>query len=70
MTFISTSTQLLRAIRNNNLIEVEELILNSDSRRELILEHITAHGEEYLINALPHFRSKGLALNIKALLNL
>ncbi|WP_320034747.1 hypothetical protein [Halarcobacter sp.] len=70
MSFIPVSIQLLNAIKSNNAIEVEELILNSDSRRELITEHISYHGKDFLINLLPQFRSKGLVTNIKLLLNI
>ncbi|WP_321470351.1 hypothetical protein [Halarcobacter sp.] len=70
MSFIPVSVQLLNAIKSNNAIEVEELILNSDSRRELITEHISCYGKDFLINLLPQFRSKGLVTNIKLLLNI
>jgi hypothetical protein len=70
MTFIPVSTQLLHAVKTNNITKVEELILDSDSRKELIIDHIQEHGKEFLISILPHFRSKGLVQNIKALLNI
>ncbi|WP_321311861.1 hypothetical protein [Halarcobacter sp.] len=70
MSFIPVSVQLLNAIKSNNAIEVKELILNSDSRRELITEHISYYGKDFLINLLPQFRSKGLVTNIKLLLNI
>ncbi|UTJ05862.1 hypothetical protein [Arcobacter roscoffensis] len=70
MTFIPVSTQLLQAVKSNNAIKVEELILNSDTKRELILEHVLEHGEKSLANLLPRFRSKGLVLNIQSLLNI
>ncbi|QDF29757.1 hypothetical protein [Halarcobacter anaerophilus] len=70
MSFIPVSTQLLNAIKSNNVNEVEELILNSDSRKELIIEHISYHGKDFLVNLLPQFKSKGLVTNIKTLLNI
>ena len=70
MTFIPVSTQLLQAVKSNNAIKVEELILNSDTKRELILEHVLENGEKSLANLLPKFRSKGLVLNIQSLLNI
>ena len=70
MTFIPVSTQLLQAVKSNNAIKVEELILNSDTKRELILEHVLENGEKSLANLLPRFRSKGLVLNIQSLLNI
>jgi|GEM_PF-1287456 len=70
MTFIPQSTQLLQAVKTNNIPKVEELILNSDSRKELIIEHINEHGKDFLVSILPQFRSKGLVLNIKTLLNI
>lgn len=70
MSFIPISIQLLNAVKSNNANEVEKVILNSDSRKELIKEHIKEHGKDFLINLLPHFRSKGLVLNIKSLLNI
>ncbi|XOB61497.1 hypothetical protein ACMC56_12955 [Campylobacterota bacterium DY0563] len=70
MSFVPVSIQLLNAIQSSNAIKVEELILNSDSRRELITEHISYHGKDFLINLLPQFRSKGLVTNIKLLLNI
>ena len=69
MTFIPVSTQLLQAVKSDNALKVEELILNSDTKRDLIKEHISLNGEESLLNLLPKFRSKGLVLNIQALLN-
>lgn len=69
MSFIPASVQLLKAVKANNVIEVEELILNSDTRAELIKEHISYHGKEFLVNLLPQFRSKGLVTNIKSLLD-
>lgn len=70
MTFIPASTQLLQAIRTNNINKVEQVILNSDSRKELIKEHINEHGKEFLLSLLPQFKSKGLILNMKMLLNI
>ncbi|MFK2822490.1 hypothetical protein ACH5BK_05855 [Arcobacter sp. YIC-80] len=70
MTFIPVSTQLLQAVNSNNVTKVEELILNSDTKRELILEHVSTYGEKSLANLLPRFRSKGLVLNIQTLLNI
>lgn len=70
MTFIPVATQLLHAVKTNNINKVEELILDSDSRKELIKEHINEHGKDFLINLLPHFKSKGLVLNIETLLNI
>lgn len=70
MSFIPVSTQLLVAVKENNVSKAEELILDSDLKRELILEHITEHGKDFLINLLPQFRSKGLVTNIKSILNL
>ncbi|MGA1933442.1 hypothetical protein ACH5BF_12130 [Arcobacter sp. YIC-464] len=69
MTFIPVSTQLLQAVKSDNVMKVEELILNSDSKRELIKEHVSINGEESLLNLLPKFRSRGLVLNIQALLD-
>ncbi len=70
MTFIPVSTQLIHAVKSNNATKVEELLLNSDTKKELITEHISTYGEESLINLLPKFRSKGLVINIKALLDI
>lgn len=70
MTFIPISTQLLQAINSKNALKVEELILNSDSKRKLIIEHITINGKESLANLLPEFKSKGLVSNIKILLDI
>ncbi|AXH10354.1 hypothetical protein CP960_11440 [Malaciobacter halophilus] len=70
MTFIPLSLQLLQAVKSNDALKVEELILNSDTKTELIKEHISLHGEESLINLLPKFKSKGLVINIKSLLNI
>lgn len=69
MTFIPTSVQLLQAVKTNDALKVEEVILNSDSKKELITEHILENGKEALLKLLPEFRSKGLVLNIKTLLN-
>jgi len=70
MTFIPVPTQLLQAVKSNNANKVEEIILTSDSKNELITEHVAINGEESLTNLLPKFRSKGLVLNIQALLNI
>lgn len=70
MTFIPAAAQLLQAVNTNNAVKVEEVILNSDTKRELISEHILENGKEALVNLLPHFKSKGLVLNIKSLLNI
>ncbi|QKF82785.1 hypothetical protein [Halarcobacter ebronensis] len=70
MSFIPASVQFLNAIKSNNISEVEELILNSDSRKELLIEHISYHGKDFLVNILPQFRSKGLILDIKKILNI
>jgi hypothetical protein len=70
MTFIPDSMQLLTAIKSNNINKVEELILNSDSRKELLDKYITEYGKDTLVNLLPQFKSKGLILNIKDLLKL
>ena len=70
MTFIPVKTQLLHAVESNNAHKVEELISNSDSKRELIKEHISINGEDSLINLLPQFKSKGLVLNIQDLLDI
>lgn len=70
MTFIPVSTQLLQAIKSNNARKVEEVILNSDVKRELISNHILEHGKESLISLLPKFKSKGLVLNIQNQLNI
>jgi len=70
MTFIPLPTQLLQAVKANDVNEVEQLILSSDSKKELIKEHVAINGEESLVNLLPLFRSKGLVLNIKTLLNI
>ena len=70
MTFTPISTQLLQAVKTNNANKVEELISNSDIKKELIIEHISIHGKESLVNLLPQFISKGFVLNIKSLLNI
>lgn len=69
MRFIPVSTQLLHAVKTNDASKVEEVILNSDSKKELITEYILENGKETLLSLLPHFKSKGLVLNIKTLLN-
>lgn len=70
MTFVPVSIQLLQAVKTNNVNKVEELILSSDRRRDLIIEHISINGKESLVNLLPKFISKGLVLNIKSLLDI
>lgn len=70
MTFIPVSTQLVHAVQTSNTYKVEELISNSDSKRELILEHISINGKESLESHLKYFRSKGLIQNIKVLLDI
>ncbi|MEZ4692781.1 MAG: hypothetical protein R2837_01970 [Aliarcobacter sp.] len=70
MTFIPISTQLLHAMSSDNAIKVEELILNSDSKSKLILEYVSQNGDETLKNLLPQFKSKGLVLTIKNLLDI
>lgn len=70
MTFIPVSTQLLQAIKTNDAPKVEELILNSDTKKTLIKEYVLENGEESLLNLLPKFRSKGLVLTIKTLLDI
>ena len=70
MTFVPVSIQLLQAVKTNNVNKVEELILSSDRRRDLIIEHISINGKESLVNLLPKFVSKGLVLNIKSLLDI
>lgn len=70
MTFTPLRIQLLNAIQDNNVNKVEELILNSDSKRELIKEHISINGKDSLISLLPLFKSKGLVLNIQNLLDI
>ncbi|AXH12993.1 hypothetical protein [Halarcobacter bivalviorum] len=68
MTFIPASTQLLQAIKTNNATKVEELLLDSDTKRDLIVNHINEHGKESLVNLIPQFRSKGLILSISSLI--
>ena len=70
MTFIPVSTQLSQAVKTSDAIKVEEIILSSDTKRELITEYIINNGKESLLSLLPQFRSKGLVLNIKTLLNI
>ncbi|RXJ89685.1 hypothetical protein CRV01_07360 [Arcobacter sp. CECT 8983] len=70
MTFIPASTQLLQAIKTNNALKVEELILDSDTKRDLILNHINEHGKESLLNLIPRFRSKGLIVSIENIINI
>jgi len=70
MTFIPLSIQLQQAVKSSNATKVEELILNSDIKTDLIKEHILINGQEALINLLPKFKSKGLVSNIKDLLEI
>lgn len=70
MTFIPMSIQLLQAINSENATKVEELILTSDSKNKLILEYVSQNGEELLKGLLPQFKSKGLVLTIKNLLDI
>ncbi|RXJ86610.1 hypothetical protein [Arcobacter sp. CECT 8985] len=70
MTFIPISIQLTQAIKSNNAQKVEELILNSDMRKELIKKYVSTNDIESLVNLLPKFKSKGLILNIKVLLDI
>lgn len=44
--------------------------LISDTKRELIVNHINEHGKESLLNLIPQFRSKGLILSIGSLLDI
>ena len=70
MTFIPMSIQLLHAINSENVTKVEELILTSDSKNKLILEYVSQNGEDNLKELLPQFKSKGLVLTIKNLLDI
>ncbi len=70
MTFIPMSIQLLQAINSENASKVEELILTSDSKSKLILEYVSQNGEDTLKELLPQFKSKGLVLTIKNLLDI
>lgn len=70
MTFIPMSIQLLQAINSENATKVEELILTSDSKSKLILEYVSQNGEDNLKELLPQFKSKGLVLTIKNLLDI
>ncbi len=70
MTFIPMSIQLLQAINSENATKVEELILTSDSKSKLILEYVSQNGEDTLKELLPQFKSKGLVLTIKNLLDI
>ena len=70
MTFIPASTQLLQAVKTNNVSRVEELILDSDTKRELIVNHINEHGKESLLNLIPQFRSKGLIVSIENIISI
>ena len=70
MTFIPMSIQLSQAINSENATKVEELILTSDSKNKLILEYVSQNGEDNLKELLPQFKSKGLVLTIKNLLDI
>jgi len=70
MTFIPMSIQLLQAINSENATKVEELILTSDSKSKLILEYVSQNGENTLKELLPQFKSKGLVITIKNLLDI
>lgn len=70
MIFIPASKQLVQAIKSNDANKVEEIILNSDSKRELILDYVSVNDKESLITLLPQFKSKGLVSNIQNLLNI
>lgn len=70
MTFIPMSIQLLQAINSENATKVEELILTSDSKSKLILEYVSQNGEDTLKELLPQFKSKGLVITIKNLLDI
>ena len=70
MTFIPMSIQLLQAINSENATKVEELILTSDSKNKLILEYVSQNGEDNLKELLPQFKSKGLVITIKNLLDI
>lgn len=70
MTFIPMSIQLSQAINSENATKVEELILTSDSKNKLILEYVSQNGQDNLKELLPQFKSKGLVLTIKNLLDI
>lgn len=70
MTLIPVNTQISQALENNNIQKIEKLFLDSDIKKELILDFIDNYGKESLINLLPKFKSKGLVLNIKAILDM
>lgn len=70
MSFVPVSIEFFQAIKSNNAHKAEELILNSDSKRELINEYVTNNGKDSLINLLPMFKSRGLVLNINSLLDI
>ncbi len=70
MTFIPMSIQLSQAINSENATKVEELILTSDSKNKLILEYVSQNGEDNLKELLPQFKSKGLVITIKNLLDI
>lgn len=70
MTLIPVNTQISQALETNNIQKIEKLFLDSDIKKELILDFIDNYGKESLINLLPKFKSKGLVLNIKAILEM
>lgn len=70
MTFIPVALQLQNAVKTSDFIKVEELILTSDSKKDLIKELVLENGKDSLLNLLPKFRSKGLVLTIQNLLDL
>ena len=70
MTFIPMSIQLSQAINSENATKVEELILTSDSKNKLILEYVSQNGGDNLKELLPQFKSKGLVITIKNLLDI
>ena len=70
MTFIPMSIHLSQAINSENATKVEELILTSDSKNKLILEYVSQNGEDNLKELLPQFKSKGLVITIKNLLDI
>ena len=70
MTFIPVNTRLLQAVKANDALKVEELIVNADKKYDLITEHVELNGQDCLVNLLPQFKSKGLVFNITNLLKL
>lgn len=70
MTIISESTQLLEALRANDIEKVETVISNSDVKRELIKNFVTEHGKDELVKVLPEFKSQGLVTRLQELLDI